>query len=179
MAQRKEQELKEEERQKMSAVMRRGLPRPLVINTQIVGEANNEAEKLIFEQMVSLMTSDNKKYPAKGMKVKHLPKEIPEPRQYSLDQLKLARQLIEDSVKAPEFVRWPAVTEDSNNSRDPARIFSAELKIMQKEVKRCQKNEGALEVMFKRYKEIASENSQKMIDLNSERDRLSIEHSVF
>lgn len=68
----------------MSSVVRRSLPRPTIINAAMFGGASNTAEQLINHQMFALIAHDNKKYPARGMKPKYLPKEAPQMREFSL-----------------------------------------------------------------------------------------------
>jgi len=59
----------------MSSVMRKGLPRPTVIDPSMFDseESLSRVEKLINEEMLVLMFHDNKTYPLKGMKASKLP----------------------------------------------------------------------------------------------------------
>ena len=56
--------------------MRKGLPRPSVIDPEMVNLNDKQlthVEKLINEEMLVLMVHDNKNYPLKGMKSNTLP----------------------------------------------------------------------------------------------------------
>mmetsp|Transcript_23269 Transcript_23269/g.27309 ORF Transcript_23269/g.27309 Transcript_23269/m.27309 type:complete len:86 (+) Transcript_23269:909-1166(+) len=71
-----EERQREEERLSMSAVMRKGLPRPTIINRDMFkseDEVTSRVEKMINEEMLVLMVHDNAKYPLKGMKASKLP----------------------------------------------------------------------------------------------------------
>ena len=59
----------------MSSVMRKGLPRPTVINPKMFDteQGLSRVDKLINEEMFELMAHDNKTYPLKGMKASKLP----------------------------------------------------------------------------------------------------------
>ena len=100
-----EQQRREVERKKMTSVVRQNLPRPTVINTQMFedtetssepDQAVTHAQKLVKDEMLVLMVHDNKTYPLKGMKSSKLPKNVSEKKEYSLDMMERARELIED-----------------------------------------------------------------------------------
>jgi len=50
---------------------------------------------------------------------------------------------------------------------------------MEKEVKKCEKVETALQVMYKKYYAKDKEFGKSLKSLNKQRDRLNIEKSVF
>lgn len=100
-----EAQAKEEEQKKMTSVMRKNLPRPTVISTEMFEETestedNTDPKRLIKEEMLILMVNDNKKYPQKGMKKDKLPKVTREKENFSLEVMEHARNLVEEQLKA-------------------------------------------------------------------------------
>ena len=64
----------EEERQAMSSVMRKNLPRPTIIDPAMFADEDaSRIQSLINAEMLALMLHDNQKYPLKGMKASKLP----------------------------------------------------------------------------------------------------------
>ena len=75
-----------EEKLKMSSVLQQGLPRPTVVVTQQNDPEpiSSEAEKQVREEMLVLLTHDNRTHPLKGMKASRLPKLGRDKEQYEL-----------------------------------------------------------------------------------------------
>ena len=64
----------QQERQAMSSVMRKNLPRPTVIDASMFDDSEaSRIEKQINAEMLALMVHDNQNYPLKGMKASKLP----------------------------------------------------------------------------------------------------------
>ena len=64
----------QQERQAMSSVMRKNLPRPTVIDASMFDDREaSRIEKQINAEMLALMVHDNQNYPLKGMKASKLP----------------------------------------------------------------------------------------------------------
>ena len=79
----------------MTSVVRKNLPRPTIINTEMFdeiesssdkGQTTSEVQKLVNHEMLVLMVHDNKTYPMKGMKESKLPKLQSEKKEYPLQE---------------------------------------------------------------------------------------------
>ena len=196
--------MREQERLNMSAVMQKGLPRPTVISKEMFdvdGETSSRAEKLINEEMLVLMVHDNSKYPLKGMKAKNLPKLGREKIQYSQEELERARELIDSEAKemgAYLDEPWPAeldkeyiflkdkmqlVKLSEAKSKEVVSDLRHQLalrnKQIEKEVKRSTKYGKVMDVMFKKYGEIAKSNTEQLQEMASDRADKLIEKEVF
>ena len=194
---------REEERRRMSSVMRKGLPRPTVIRVDMFAdEEASRVAQMIQTEMLKLMVHDNATYPLKGMKASRLPV-LSEPKtQYSSAQLDHARQLIEEEARAMGAIReneaWPEhldadmiwiretkelrTMSDHPNDLVVANLkhkFQARAKQLEKEAKRCDKYGNAIEVMFKKYVEMGATSGDMLVEMARARADKVIEKDVF
>ncbi|CDW71197.1 cell division cycle 5-like protein [Stylonychia lemnae] len=181
---RREQEvLKELEKRKQSSVIKQCLPRPSIINQKFVktvlddSKQMNIAEKMILEELQSVLINDNHKYPAKGMKeiknVKYFQDISPEYMEQARALIKeesLSQSLIDgfpqfhfnqitDNLDNKKASFFPGTKEyDLISNRTKAELIESmqyELensqKHMNKELQRCEKLEKGLKLLFGGY----------------------------
>ena len=151
------------------------------------------------------MVHDNKTHPLKGMKASKLPKLDREKEEYSLDQMERARALVLEQLKEDLGEDYDSIIENKDAWQDEpamyfrgskeyeliknkkstaviettAQEFKLQKKFLQKNEKRCDKIESALDVMFKKYKERNEESSGHLAEMNEKLSNLEIEKSVF
>ena len=69
------------------------------------------------------MVHDNKNHPLKGMKSSKLPKLVNEKKEYSLDLLERARELIEDQLKAAIGEEYNSIIENKQDFDDDSAMY--------------------------------------------------------
>ena len=155
--------------------------------------------------MLVLMTHDNKMHPLKGMKASKLPRLEREKEEYSLDQMQRARDLVEEQLREELGEDYKSIMEEKDAWEDEpamyfrgskeyeliknkkstaviettAQEFKLQQKVLQKNVKRCDKIESELDGMFKKYRERYEESSGLLAEKNEKLSNLQIEKSVF